>query len=167
MKVRDLIKNPGFDCNCNYDIFDCTEPGISWHDASPVFSTAILDSEASDAVLDMHITYITLSNGRIIIEASKTARDSVESHPEQPLMAIWHYDNPPYYLASKIKNWYNDGTVTIEGYEILGRVTPIKVLPYDPDRISDLRQIGETHRAAEKDLCSETKLSAEKLLFIK
>lgn len=167
MKVRDLINNPTFDCNCNYDIFDCTEPGISWHDAPPVFSTAILDSELSDAVLDMHITYIALSNSRIIIEASKTARDSADSHPEQPLMAIWRYDNPPYYLAAKIKNWYNDGTVTIEGYELLGRITPTKVLPYDPERIDGLRQLDETHRAAEKDLRSETKLSAEKLLFIK
>lgn len=167
MLVRDIIYNHSFDCNCNYDIFDCTEPGKSWYDASPVFSTAILDDELSDAVLDMYITYITLSNDRIIIEASKTARDSTDSRSEQPLMAIWHYDNPPYYLAGKIKNWYNDGTVTIEGYEILGRVTPIKVLPYDLDRINGLRQLGETYRAAEKELCSETKLSAEKLLFIK
>lgn len=166
MKVRDLINNPTFDCNCNYDIFDCTEPGKSWYDASLIFSTAILDSELSDAVLDMHITYIALSNGRIIIETSKTVRDPADSHPEQPLMAIWRYDTPPYYLAGKIKNWYNDGTVTIEGYDRLGRVTPAKVLPYDPDRINDLRQIGETHRAAVKELCSETKLSAEKLLFI-
>ena len=45
MKVRDLINNPTFDCNCNCDIFDCTETGISWHDASPVFGTTILDSE--------------------------------------------------------------------------------------------------------------------------
>lgn len=167
MKVRDLINNPTFDCNCNYDIFDCTEPEKSWYDASLIFSTAILDSELSDIVMDMEIAYITTSNDRIIIEVSKTARDSVESHPEQPLMAIWHYDTPPYYLAGKIKNWYNDGTVTIEGYEILGRITPTKVLPYDPERIDDLRQLGETHRIAEKELCSETKLSAEKLLFIK
>lgn len=167
MKVRDLINNPTFNCNCNYDIFDCTESGKTWDNASCVYSTMLLDDKPSDAVLDMHITYIDLSNGRIIIEASKTARDSADSHPEQPLMAIWHYDSPPYYLAGKIKIWYNDGTVAIEGYELLGKVTPKKVLPYDPDRINDLRQLGETHRAAEKELCSETKLSAEKLLFIK
>lgn len=167
MKVRDLINNPTFDCNCNYNIFDCTESGKTWDNALCVYSTMLTDDELDNAILDMYITYITLSNGRIIIEASKMARDPADSHPEEPLMAIWHYDNPPYYLVGKIKTWYNDGTVTIEGYEILGRITPTKVLPYDTKRIDDLRQLGETHRIAEKELCSETKLSAEKLLFIK
>lgn len=42
MLVGDLVYNDNFDCNCNYEVYDCTEDGKQWGDgAEPIFSTKV------------------------------------------------------------------------------------------------------------------------------
>lgn len=73
MLVGDLIYNDEFDCNCNYDIYDCTEEGKQWGDgAELIFSTKINEfKKPLDNVLDMKIKYITTDECTIIIEATR------------------------------------------------------------------------------------------------
>lgn len=71
MLVGDLIYNNDFDCNCNYEIYDCTEEGKTWHDAELIFSTRREGwIKPLDSILYMKIKYITTSLG-IIIEATR------------------------------------------------------------------------------------------------
>ena len=71
MLVGDLVYNDNFDCNCNYEIYDCTEEGKQWGDgAELIFSTSINGfKKPLNSVLDMKIKYITTHNNVIIIEA--------------------------------------------------------------------------------------------------
>lgn len=69
MLVSDLVYNDDFDCNCNYEIYDCTEEGKR---AEVIFSTKIDGfKKPLDAILDMKIKYITTNENTIIIEATK------------------------------------------------------------------------------------------------
>ena len=69
MLVREFICNKEFDCNCNYEIYDCTEKGKQWHCADIIYSTRIINLNKSlDKVLDMKIKYITTDDSCIIIE---------------------------------------------------------------------------------------------------
>ena len=71
MLVGDLIYNNDFDCNCNYEIYDCTEEGKTWYDAELIFSTRREGwIKPLDSILDMKIKYITTNLG-IIIEATR------------------------------------------------------------------------------------------------
>ena len=72
MLVGDLLYNNDFDCNCNYEIYDCTEEGKTWHDAEMIFSTRREGYYVKplDSILDMKIKYITTDLG-IIIEAER------------------------------------------------------------------------------------------------
>lgn len=72
--VGDLIRNDDFDCNCNYEIYDCTEKGKLWNDgAKVIFSTKINGfKKPLDEILDMKIKYITTNDQSIIIEATKS-----------------------------------------------------------------------------------------------
>lgn len=72
MLVGDLIHNNDFDCNCNFEIYDCTNDGKTWGEDAPVFSS-LVDGwhKPLDAILDMKIKYITTNDNKIIIEASK------------------------------------------------------------------------------------------------
>ena len=74
MLVGDLVYNDNFDCNCNYEIYDCTEKGKYWGDggAELIFST-YRDGygKPTDEILDMKIVYITTKEMTIIIEAKR------------------------------------------------------------------------------------------------
>ena len=72
MLVGDLVYNNDFDCNCNYEIYDCTNGEETWHEAKCIFSTE-KDGwhKPLDNILDMKIVYITTNNDIIIIEAKR------------------------------------------------------------------------------------------------
>jgi len=72
MLVRDLVYNDDFDCNCNYEIYDCTESDAHWGmcGVKMIFSTKRDGfKKPLDNVLDMKIKYITTDDHSIIIEA--------------------------------------------------------------------------------------------------
>jgi hypothetical protein len=71
MLVGDLVYNNDFDCNCNYEIYDCTEDGKQWGNSTElIFSTKVDEfKKPLDSILDMKIKYITTSETTIIIEA--------------------------------------------------------------------------------------------------
>lgn len=73
MLVGDLIYNDDFDCNCNYEVYDCTEDGKQWGDgAELIFSTKVKGfTKPLDSILDMKIKYITTNENAIIIEATR------------------------------------------------------------------------------------------------
>lgn len=73
MLVSDLVYNDDFDCNCNYEIYDCTEEGKQWGDGAEVIFSTKTDGlkKPSDAILDMKIKYITTNENAIIIEATR------------------------------------------------------------------------------------------------
>lgn len=73
MLVGDLVCNNSFDCNCNYEIYDCTESGREWGDgAELIFSTKVDGfKKPPNSVLDMEIKYITTGEMTIIIEATR------------------------------------------------------------------------------------------------
>ena len=74
MLVRDLVHNNSFDCNCDYEIYDCTDGNNTWGDgAEIIYSTRKHDLNTTlDSVLDMRIKYITTDKkSTIIIEATR------------------------------------------------------------------------------------------------
>lgn len=73
MLVGDLVYNDNFDCNCNYEIYDCTEEGKQWGDgAELIFSTNVNGfKKPLSSVLDMKIKYITTNENAIVIEATR------------------------------------------------------------------------------------------------
>lgn len=71
MLVGDLIYNGDFDCNCNCEIYDCTEDGITWHEAPKIYFHNGSYIKPLDSILDMKIKYITTDDNMIIIEATK------------------------------------------------------------------------------------------------
>lgn len=73
MLVGDLVYNDDFDCNCNYEIYDCTENNKQYGDgAEIIFSTKINGfKKPLNSILDMKIKYITTNEYTIIIEATK------------------------------------------------------------------------------------------------
>lgn len=73
MLVGDLVYNDDFDCNCNYEVYDCTEYGKQYGDgAEVIFSTKVNGfTKPLNSVLDMKIKYITTSEMTIIIEATR------------------------------------------------------------------------------------------------
>lgn len=73
MLVGDLVYSDDFDCNCNYEIYDCTEDGLQWGDGADVIFSTRVDGfkKPFDKILDMKIKYITTSENMIIIEATR------------------------------------------------------------------------------------------------
>ena len=61
MLVGDLVYSDYFDCNCNYEIYDCTEDGMQWGDGAEVLFSTKTDGfrKPLDRILDMKIKYIT------------------------------------------------------------------------------------------------------------
>ena len=83
MLIGDLIYNDTFDCNCNFEIYDCTKDGAQYgNGAECIYSTA-KDGyiKPLNRILDMRVKYITtkVSHGKdgvsargvLIIEAEK------------------------------------------------------------------------------------------------
>ena len=75
MLVGDLIYNDDFDCNCNYEIYDCTEDDQCWTSgAKLIFSTKGNGfKKPLNSILDMQIRYITIniSEMAIVIEVTR------------------------------------------------------------------------------------------------
>lgn len=73
MLVGDLIYNNDFDCNCNYEIYDCTEEGKQWSNGAEVIFSTKTDGfkKPLDTILDMKIKSITTNENAIIIEATR------------------------------------------------------------------------------------------------
>lgn len=73
MLVGDLVYSDDFDCNCNYEVYDCTEDGKQWSDgAELIFSTKVDGfKKPLNDLLDMEIKYITTNENAIIIEAAR------------------------------------------------------------------------------------------------
>lgn len=72
MVVGDLVYNDDFDCNCNYDIYDCSD-GKQYGDGVELFFCTKRDgfNKPLDRILDMKIKYITTQDSTIVIEAAK------------------------------------------------------------------------------------------------
>lgn len=75
MLVGDLIYNDDFDVNCNYSIYDCTE-GKAHNDGAEIIFSTKTDGfiKPRPKILDMEISYITIEDSTIVIEA-KTKRN--------------------------------------------------------------------------------------------
>ena len=73
MLVGDLVYSDHFDCNCNYEVYDCTEDGKQWGDGAEVIFSTKIDgfTKPLDEILDMKIKYITTNGSTIIIEATR------------------------------------------------------------------------------------------------
>jgi hypothetical protein len=73
MLVGDLVYNDDFDCNCNYEIYDCTDEGKQWGDGAEVIFSIKANGfkKPLNRVLDMKIKYITTNENSIIIEATR------------------------------------------------------------------------------------------------
>lgn len=72
LSVGALIYNDNFDCNCNIEVYDCSEEGVQYGDGASVIYTNRNDSTSpSNDVLNMKVKYITTSitDGTLIIEA--------------------------------------------------------------------------------------------------
>jgi len=83
---------------------------------------------------------------------------------EQRLMAVWRYDAPPYFCAAEIEEIRNDGSCLVKGYH--SYYSPVKILPYDQDRINELNQLAEKHREAAIALNQQCMADAKRLMFI-
>ena len=74
MLVGDLIYNNDFDCNCNIEIYDCTEDGLQYGDGAEMIFSTTRDGwhKPLDSILDMKIKYITTNKDMaIVIEATR------------------------------------------------------------------------------------------------
>ena len=71
MLVGDLVYSDDFDCNCNYDIYDCTEAGKQYGDGAELILSTKRNGfrKPLDRILDMKIKYITTQDSTIVIEA--------------------------------------------------------------------------------------------------
>ena len=68
--VRDLIFDEDIGLSCHYTVYDCRN-GNSWHEAEVLYdSEEDRFSKTLDVVLDMHIKNISISENKLIIEAS-------------------------------------------------------------------------------------------------
>ena len=70
MLVGDLVYSDDFDCNYNYDIYDCAEAGMQYGDGAKLIFSTKRDgfSKPLDRILDMKIKYITTQDSTIVIE---------------------------------------------------------------------------------------------------
>lgn len=71
LTVGDVIFNDHFDFNANYAVYKC-KPNTCWNENEPIVST-LKDgyNKPLDAILDMKIDYMTISDNILIIEASE------------------------------------------------------------------------------------------------
>lgn len=73
MLVGDLVYNDYFDCNCNYRVYDCTAEDTHYDKGAKCIYDAVRDGNRKplDAVLDMQVLYLTVTDNCIIIEAGR------------------------------------------------------------------------------------------------
>lgn len=73
MLVGDLVYNDYFDCDCNYRIYDCIAEDTHYDKGEKCIYDAVRDGNRKplDAVLDMQVLYLTVTDNCIIIEAGR------------------------------------------------------------------------------------------------
>ena len=73
MLVGDLVYNDYFDCDCNYRVYDCTAEDTHYDEGAKCIYDAVRDGNRKplDAVLDMQVLYLTVTDNCIIIEAGR------------------------------------------------------------------------------------------------
>ena len=78
MQVGDMVDNPDFDVDCDFEIYDCSAirkgRQVSWdHGGMKVFVSKENEHIPEDWILDMLVRYITLDTTRmvLVIEAEK------------------------------------------------------------------------------------------------
>lgn len=73
MLVGDLVYNDYFDCDCNHRVYDCTAEDTHYDNGTKCIYDAVRDGNRKplDAVLDMQVLYLTVTDNCIIIEARR------------------------------------------------------------------------------------------------
>lgn len=73
MLVGDLVYNDYFDCDCNHRVYDCTAEDTHYDNGAKCTYDAVRDGNRKplDAVLDMQVLYLTVTDNCIIIEARR------------------------------------------------------------------------------------------------
>lgn len=73
MLVGDLVYNDYFDCDCNHRVYDCTAEDTHYDNGGKCIYDAVRDGNRKplDAVLDMQVLYLTVTDNCIIIEARR------------------------------------------------------------------------------------------------
>lgn len=73
MLVGDLVYNDYFDCDCNHRVYDCTAEDTHYDNGVKCIYDAVRDGNRKplDAVLDMQVLYLTVTDNCIIIEARR------------------------------------------------------------------------------------------------
>lgn len=73
MLVGDLIYNDYFDCDCNCKIYDCTHDDAHYNNGAKCIYDMAREGyhKPLDKILDMQVSYITIVENHLIIEATK------------------------------------------------------------------------------------------------
>lgn len=73
MLVGDLVYNDYFDCDCSCKVYDCTTADDHYNSGAACIYDTVRDSNRKplDAVLDMQVLYLTVTDNCIIIEAGR------------------------------------------------------------------------------------------------
>lgn len=73
MLVEDLVYNDNFDCDCNYKVYDCTAEDTHYDNGAKCIYDAVREGNRKplNAILDMQLTYLTVTENCIMIEAKR------------------------------------------------------------------------------------------------
>lgn len=73
MLVGDLVYNDNFDCDCSCKVYDCTTADDHYNSGAACIYDTVRDGNRKplDAVLDMQVLYLTVTDNCIIIEAGR------------------------------------------------------------------------------------------------
>lgn len=73
MLVGDLVYNDYFDCDCSCKVYDCTTADDHYNSGAACIYDTVRDGNRKplDAVLDMQVLYLTVTDNCIIIEAGR------------------------------------------------------------------------------------------------
>ena len=73
MLVGDLVYNDYFDCDCSCKVYDCTTADDHYNSGAACIYYTVRDGNRKplDAVLDMQVLYLTVTDNCIIIEAGR------------------------------------------------------------------------------------------------
>lgn len=73
MLVGDLVYNDYFDCDCSCKVYDCITADDHYNSGAACIYDTVRDGNRKplDAVLDMQVLYLTVTDNCIIIEAGR------------------------------------------------------------------------------------------------
>lgn len=73
MLVGDLVYNDYFDCDCSCKVYDCTTADDHYNSGAACIYDTVRDGNRKplDAVLDMQVLYLTVTDNCIIFEAGR------------------------------------------------------------------------------------------------